>query len=799
MASLIPGYEYDIFISYRQKDNKHDGWVTEFVDNLKGELESTFKEEISVYFDINPHDGLLETHDVDASLKDKLKCLVFIPVISRTYCDPKSFAWENEFMAFVSQASQDQFGLKVKLPNGNVASRVLPVRIHDLDAADVKLCESVLGGVLRGVEFIYMSAGVNRPLRLKEDNPQENLNHTYYRDQINKVANAIKEIITAMRQNGPRVEGIQEEVVKPSTFIGKSNRKKIIAGSLILLASIIAGYFIYSNLLKPPEQIEKSIAVLPFINDSPDAGEENTPFVNGLMEEILINLQTIKEFRVPGRTSVEQYRNVFDKSISEKARELDVNYIVEGSVQKYGDRFRLRVQLIRAKGKEAHLWAKSYEQDIKETKDIFSIQSRIAQAIAAELKTVISPEEIQIIEKAPTNNMLAYALYQKGREEFIKYSIDNRKETSLEQAEEFYREALKYDTAYAEAINGLAMIYWARHYWEEYFSKHFMDSVLFLADKALSYDDKLAEAYLLKGDFYTANGDYDLAIDHYEEALSINSNFWQAYASEGNLYFVYIRDFLKGLECQNKAVKLSHDKETSPALIGLGNGYDHLGFFDKAIYYYNEALKLNNDSAGYFNNLAFLENRRQNYLKAIEYAKHSYTLDSSSINNLKSCGDFYLNLGQKDIAISYYLKYLSKLDSPKDVWIQEAHRVGYYYWLTGNPGEANMYFDLQKKYCEEAIELKRQYASNAFAYYDLAGVYSFRGDKEKAYKFLHQYINNVGEDEMLTMVNFLKKHDPLFENIRNEPEFQSILHEVETKYNNTHEKVRKWLEEQGEL
>jgi hypothetical protein len=129
MASLISGYEYDIFISYRQKDNKNDGWVTEFVDNLKGELESTFKEEINVYFDINPHDGLLETHDVDASLKDKLKCLVFIPIISRTYCDPKSFAWEHEFKAFVEQASLDKFGLKVKLPNGNVANRVLPVSV----------------------------------------------------------------------------------------------------------------------------------------------------------------------------------------------------------------------------------------------------------------------------------------------------------------------------------------------------------------------------------------------------------------------------------------------------------------------------------------------------------------------------------------------------------------------------------------------------------------------------------------------------------------------------------------------
>ncbi|MBN2863565.1 MAG: hypothetical protein JXN62_10410, partial [Bacteroidales bacterium] len=161
--------------------------MSEFVDSLKTELESTFKEEISVYFDINPHDGLLETHDVDESLKEKLKCLVFIPIISRTYCDPKSFAWEHEFKAFVELATKDEFGLKVKLPNGNVASRVLPVRIYDLATSDIRLCESVLGGVLRSVDFIYKSAGVNRPLMSKEENPQDNLNHTNYRDQINKV------------------------------------------------------------------------------------------------------------------------------------------------------------------------------------------------------------------------------------------------------------------------------------------------------------------------------------------------------------------------------------------------------------------------------------------------------------------------------------------------------------------------------------------------------------------------------------------------------------------------------------
>ncbi len=157
MSSLIKGYNNDIFISYRQKDNKGDRWVSEFVEALKTELESTFKEEISVYFDINPHDGLLETHDVDESLKEKLKCLIFIPIISRTYCDPKSFAWEHEFKAFVELASKDRYDTKVKLPDGNVANRVLPVQIHDLDKEDVETFESLLGGFLRGVEFIYKS------------------------------------------------------------------------------------------------------------------------------------------------------------------------------------------------------------------------------------------------------------------------------------------------------------------------------------------------------------------------------------------------------------------------------------------------------------------------------------------------------------------------------------------------------------------------------------------------------------------------------------------------------------------
>ena len=226
MASIVEGYTYDVFISYRQKDNKYDGWVTEFVDHLKQELEATFKEEVSVYFDINPHDGLLESHDVNASLKEKLKCLVFIPILSRTYCDSKSFAWEHEFKAFIEQATQDQFGSRVTLSNGNIANRLLPVRIHDLDIADVKLCELVIGGVLRGIDFIYKSAGVNRPLRSIEDNPHENLNHTFYRDQINKVALAIKDIIEGM-EGSAAYDQVKDKI---NLSLKRKSKKKFYTG-----------------------------------------------------------------------------------------------------------------------------------------------------------------------------------------------------------------------------------------------------------------------------------------------------------------------------------------------------------------------------------------------------------------------------------------------------------------------------------------------------------------------------------------------------------------------------------------
>ena len=198
-------------------------------------------------------------------------------------------------------------------------------------------------------------------------------------------------------------------------------------------------------------KLEKSVAILPFKNDSPD--ESNTYFINGLMEEILNNLQKIKDLRVISRTSVEQYRNQ-TKPIPEIAKELGVNYIIEGSGQKYGNSFRLRTQLIMA-AKESHLWGESYQQKIKKAEDIFRIQSQIAESIAKELKAIITPQEKDLIEKIPTKQLEAYDSYLKGR--FYLYKLTPN---DLETAMRYFQQAKEKDPTYALAYSGISSV-WA--------------------------------------------------------------------------------------------------------------------------------------------------------------------------------------------------------------------------------------------------------------------------------------------------------------------------------------------------
>ena len=154
---------------------------------------------------------------------------------------------------------------------------------------------------------------------------------------------------------------------------------------------------------------DKSIAVLPFENLSEE--KANAFFTDGVQDEILTDLAKIADLKVISRTSVLQYKSGVARNLREIAQQLGVANVVEGSVQRSGNRVRVNAQLVDARN-DAHLWAQTYDRDLA---DVFAIQSEIAKAIADQLQAKLSPNEKKAIEQPPTTDLAAFDLYSRAK------------------------------------------------------------------------------------------------------------------------------------------------------------------------------------------------------------------------------------------------------------------------------------------------------------------------------------------------------------------------------------------------
>ena len=273
---------------------------------------------------------------------------------------------------------------------------------------------------------------------------------------------------------------------------------------------------------KPTPLDTRRIAVMPFVNMSPDPNDEY--FADGLTEELISTMSRIGQFEVISRTSVMQFKKN-PKPIREVSRELDAGTILEGSVRKSGSKLRVTVQMIDA-AKDRHLWAESYDRELM---DAFSIQSEISKAVADELKVRILPSEKTRLEQKPTEDTEAYSLYLKGR---IYWS--ERTKEGVERAVRYFTEATKRDPNFARAYAGLADCLMIQENWGFIPPEEAHEKRMAYVKKALQLDDSIAEAHAALGTIL-GSIDWDLkgAERELKRAIELNPNYATAHQSYG--------------------------------------------------------------------------------------------------------------------------------------------------------------------------------------------------------------------------------------------------------------------------
>jgi TolB-like protein/Tfp pilus assembly protein PilF len=269
---------------------------------------------------------------------------------------------------------------------------------------------------------------------------------------------------------------------------------------------------------RPHANLERRrIAVLPFLNISPDSKDEY--FSDGLTEELIARLSTISELRVIARTSVMRFKGS-TKSVNEIGTELKSGTLLEGSVRKSANRIRVTAQLIDVASEE-HLWAQNYDRQLE---DVFAIQIELAENVTEALRTRLLTEEREHLEKRPTRDPDAYTLYLKGR-----FCWNERSRDSLMKAVKYFEEAITKDPEFALAYSGLADCYVVLVNHGYLPPKEGHRKARNALTKALSLDGELAEAHTSLGNILSNEWNWSAAESEFAKAIESNPNYAKAH------------------------------------------------------------------------------------------------------------------------------------------------------------------------------------------------------------------------------------------------------------------------------
>jgi tetratricopeptide (TPR) repeat protein len=466
----------------------------------------------------------------------------------------------------------DHFGKEIKLRGGNFASRILPIRIHDLEPEDIELFQQETGSALRAMDFVFKTAqGVNRPLK-PDDNPEKNFNGTYYRDQVNKVARAIKEIILGIKAGTqPAVKEESVRKVSAERVIEKFNHarkaktgirswQKILSIVFFGVALILSGLFIYPKLFKADrmemlrKQGQVTVAVMPFQNLTRDT---NRDFWEVMIQNNLINsLSAERDLTVRQMQSVltileshelTNYASLTPAIARSVSQKLDANVFVQGSISQIGGLTRLNAQLTDSKTEQVF---QSFQMDGKPENIIQLTDSLTVLVrnflISDLLKKEFSPSIIRYFDATATSTYPeVFRLYLEGMKSW------NKREYA--QAREMYLKALEIDPDFIPAMVYLIHTYgqqglfqeakkWSlmlyekkdkvsriERLWIETTYAHFFGTppeIIKYYRMLLDIDDQLEEVYYMIGVQFERLMKYDQAIPEFEKNLEL-LNKWE--------------------------------------------------------------------------------------------------------------------------------------------------------------------------------------------------------------------------------------------------------------------------------
>ena len=549
----------------------------------------------------------------------------------------------------------------------------------------------------------------------------------------------------------------------------------VTAVSLII---IILSVMLFNKKSSVTPEIEKSIAVLPFKNESSDS--LNLYFVNGLMESTLNNLQKIGDLRVVSRTSVEQYRKT-NKGIPEIAEDLNVNYVVEGSGQRVENQVLLNIQLIKA-ASDKPIWSAQYNREVG---DVFAIQNEVARKIADAIEATVTATELNQIEKRPTDNLVAYDYYLQALDPYY-----TRTKEGLEKAIPLFEKAIKNDEQFALAYANVAISYYFLDVNQK--QKQYTELINNFADKALLYDPKSAESLMAKALYYMQIGKYQLAVPHLEKALEYNPNSSAVVQMLAGLYASAIPNTDKYLEFALKGIQLdiaaSDSIGKSYIYLTLSNALIQAGFVEEAYTYINKSLDFNPEN--YYSPLLktyILYAKDGNLEQTQKRLLKEWNKDTTRLDILQEVAKFYYFQEKQDSAFYYYEKFVTVREKYNlDIYPQEDLKIAMVYQKKGLKAQASKFFNAYAGYCEKDQSIYKSAS--------MAVKYAYEGKSDKAIEQLKVFAT---QDNYQYWILLFLKIDPLIKPLKSHPEYDGIMQKIEDRFWKKQNILKKLLEKKG--